>query len=72
MQPRSVKIFVLSVALVGVAFIAAYVLMKDKNSNANTNSPATNISANPNLTQPNPGLLLIVTPSKGKPQAEQR
>lgn len=65
MQPRSVKIFVLSVALVGVAFIVAYVLMKDTNSNANTNSAIVNVSTNPNLTQPNPGLLLIVTPSKG-------
>lgn len=65
MQPRSVKILILSTALVGVAFIAAYVLMKDKNSNANTNTTPTNISANPNLTQPNPGLLLIVTPNKG-------
>ena len=65
MQPRSVKIFILSVTLVGVAFIVVYVLMKDKNSNANTNSAVANVSANPNLTQPNPGLLLIVTPSKG-------
>jgi hypothetical protein len=61
MRNPTVKIIALSLALVSVAFLTA---CEDK-SDSNVNSTATNTSTNPDLTQPNPGLLLIVTPSKG-------
>jgi len=61
MRHPTVKIFALSLALVSVAFLTA---CEDK-PDSNVNSAATNTSANPDLTQPNPGLLLVVTPGKG-------
>jgi len=63
MRLFSVKITALIVALVGVAFLSACGLKPDKF--ANENVTTTNTSANPDLTQPNPGLLLIIAPSKG-------
>lgn len=66
MRNPTVKILALSVALVGAAFLIVRELSQDdKNVNTAATNQNVNTSANPNLTQPNPGLLLIVTPSKG-------
>lgn len=66
MHSSTIKIIALSVALVSVSLLTAC----GKKTNTNTpgsagSGSAGNTSANPNLTQPNPGLLLIVSPSKG-------
>ncbi len=63
MRHPAVKLLALSIALTSVALLSA---CGKSNTNAPTNSAANaNASSNPNLTQPNPGLLLFVTPSKG-------
>ena len=63
MRHPTVKILALSLALTSVALLVG--CGKKTDTNSNTNSVATNTSANPELTQPNPGLLLIIAPSKG-------
>lgn len=66
MRNPTVKILALSVALVGAALLIVRELSRDdKNVNTAVTNQNVSPSANPNLTQPNPGLLLIVTPSKG-------
>lgn len=63
MRHSTIKILSLSVALAGVALLSA--CGKTTNTNSNTSVANKNASTNPNLTQTNPGLLLIVAPSKG-------
>ena len=64
MRTATVKIIVLCVALAGVGFLTACGRSTNTPGGAGSGS-AGNVSTNPDLTQPNPGLLLIVSPSTG-------